>query len=249
MSLFGMERYFLIMKKNKNLEMRFYELIGIKKFRKAVFKLQWFLTPNKKENNGERLRVFKDASNYNIGKNVNYESIKAFKKQLLFNSTIHSIGIIILIPFFIKDINSLDAIIGYSFAVVFNSYCIMLQRYNWIKSNNVLKFIKPKYEQERQLISSELKKEDALLDKHLYISVNKKQKESIISFDQVIARANMAQLNDYKTALIHMKNYNNYLKENPTAIDEIDDFEEVVTANKNTRLILKFDKNSLKSAD
>ena len=59
----------------------------------------------------------------------------------------------------------------------------------------------------------------------------------------------MAQLNDYKTALIHMNNYNNYLRENPTVIDKIDGLKEVVTTNKNTRLILKFDKNSFKSAD
>lgn len=89
------------MKKNKNFEMRIYELLGIKIFRKMAFALRdkiWILFTLKMSKEERKDYLYHTASNYNLGKVKSLEDIIKFKKHLFSNAIIHLVGLLCLIP-------------------------------------------------------------------------------------------------------------------------------------------------------
>ena len=67
----------------------------------------------------------------------------------------------------------------------------MTQRYNYIKKKQLIKRLTPRYERQKDAIKEELKKEDSLLLNHTYKIIDEKEKETGISFDDLIANANI----------------------------------------------------------
>lgn len=111
---------------NSKIEMRIYELLGVKQFQKLVFIL-------------EKIVHHKDK-----GKNINYHipnndisALDAFIKYLFYNGTIHVRNLAVFVGYLsIKIIFSLQiGFYDYVLAVlaVKDLYCVMLQRYNLLR--------------------------------------------------------------------------------------------------------------------
>ena len=117
------------MKKKGNFEMRLYEHLGVLGFQKMVFKL-------------EKVIHFKDKGkniNYHF-KNRNIDELKEFRKFLYFNGFIHVRNTAI-----VASVIALQAVFLspwlYLYTIpslVKNLYCVMLQRYNYIRINKVI---------------------------------------------------------------------------------------------------------------
>ena len=124
------------MKKGQKIETKLYELLGIKLFRKAVFRLEKIVH---RKDNGKN-------TNYHIQSN-SINSLEEFKKYLYYNGTIHTSnlikGIPILALMFIFKFKTLS-IITLSAWLLKDAYCVMLQRYNWIKLSEKERLIKEK---------------------------------------------------------------------------------------------------------
>ena len=124
------------MKKSQKVETKVYELLGVKQFRKAAFKLEKIVHRKDKRKN----------TNYHIQKNE-VDSLGEFKKYLYYNGAIHTSNLIRGIPLLVL-MSLLDfkvlSIIVLSTLLLKDAYCVMLQRYNWIKLsekefNNLIK--------------------------------------------------------------------------------------------------------------
>lgn len=129
------------MKKNRKIETKIYELLGIKQFRKAVFKLEKIIHRKDKGKN----------TNYHI-QNNSIESIEEFKKYLYYNGSIHAKNLIKGIPLLtlmclfncrVLPITLLSA------WLVKDAYCVMLQRYNWIKLSEKEALLKERQEKKK----------------------------------------------------------------------------------------------------
>ena len=107
------------------IEKKIYELLGIKVFRKLVFMLEKFLHIKDKKKN----------INYHL-KQKNLSSLQDFKKYLFYNGSIHIKnlirGIIIIPIMLLFSINTIF-IISLIALLIKDIYCVMLQRYNWIR--------------------------------------------------------------------------------------------------------------------
>lgn len=208
------------MKKNKNVEMRIYELLGIKTFRKMAFALRdkiWILFTLKMSKEERKEYLYHTASNYNLGKVKSLEDVKKFKKQLFINSGIHVWGLSLCLRNFLKVIGgtaSLSTAIINLTCIGINLYCIMLQRYNGIRINQLIEKMTPRYERQKDAIKEELRKEDSLLLEHTYKIVDKKERETSITFDDLIANANIEQLKQYREYLAYFQNINQLIQEN-----------------------------------
>lgn len=193
------------MKKREKVEMKIYESLGVKKFRKMAFCLRDILCFPlklfvKKE---ERKDYFYNmSSNYNIGRDKSLEKIKAFKGQLLFNSLFH-LGCLLFIclPDSIKiglgDVNLYQNIVYY-LTICINSYCIMLQRYNEIRIDDVIERMAPKYEKQKENIKKDIKESDDKMLDHFYKIIDKKESEKNINLDEIIENASIEELKKYR---------------------------------------------------
>lgn len=117
------------MKKVQKREMKLYECLGVKQFQWLVFQL-------------EKVIHFKDK-----GKNINYhiqnrsvDELRGFQKYLYFNGFIHvrnSIvvsGLLVLQQLFFSN----WALLYLIPSLMKNLYCVMLQRYNYLRIHRVI---------------------------------------------------------------------------------------------------------------
>lgn len=118
-----------IMKRQKILhyyEVKLYRFLGVKQFQKLVFKLEKFIHRKDGEKN----------TNYHFS-SIGQSAVEAFYKFLFFNGGIHVRNLvffavyIILRVIFGKSINLFDIL--FSLLAVKDIYCVMLQRYNFIR--------------------------------------------------------------------------------------------------------------------
>ena len=132
-------------KKEKNIELKIYELLGVKTFRKIVFKLCYIsMIPFTRHMTREERynSIYNTPSNYNMKKGHGIQDLRDFKKQLLLNAVIHLSALIACIPSFLNVIGgtaTLFTTIATLFLVTINTYCIMLQRYNQIRIGQIRK--------------------------------------------------------------------------------------------------------------
>ena len=117
------------MKKREEMEMKLYECLGVRQFQNLVFKL-------------EKVIHFKDK-----GKNINYhvksgsiDELKEFQKYLYFNGFIHVRNNIGLVAFtIVQQMFFSDWFLLYTIpSMLKNTYCVMLQRYNYLRINKVI---------------------------------------------------------------------------------------------------------------
>ena len=207
------------MKNNKNIEMFIYELLGVKSFKKMAFALRdnmWILRTLKMSKEERHNYLYNTASNYNLGKVESLEDLKNFKNEIFWNAEIHLFGFLISMLFFIKFIVGsafLAAIITLISSVI-NLYCVMLQRYNCIRINQLIKKMTPRYEKQKDAIKDELIKENSLLLEHTYKIVDKNERETTINFEDLIANANIKQLKMYREYLAYFQSINQSMREN-----------------------------------
>ncbi len=195
------------MKNNKSVEMRIYELLGVKQFRKLAFFFRdkiWILFTLKMTKEERKNFLYKTASNYNLGKIESLEDVEKFKKSLYFNAGVHLIALLKCIPSFLQAISGtfyIGSTIIISLAILINLYCIMLQRYNFIRINQVIKKMRPRYERQLNEIKEELRKEDSLIPDHSYKIIDKNKNEKIITFEQLLDDANISKLKEIRDYL------------------------------------------------
>lgn len=131
----------------KKIEIIIYELLGVNFFRKMAFAFRdkmciLFTLKMSKEERKEFLYHPSTSDNYNLGKDYGYENIIKFKKKLFWNAGMHLFGLLVLLPDFMKKIDgtaTLSSTIIILIGVAINLYCVMLQRYNCIRINQLLK--------------------------------------------------------------------------------------------------------------
>lgn len=234
-------------KKRQNIELKIYELLGIKFFKKMFFLIRdvvykiMFLKKSKEE---LKDIIYNNLSNYNLGKGKNFEDIKNFKKKLFFNAGVHIIGLLLCIPDFIKVISGTailsTTIINLTF-IILNLYCIMLQRYNGIRINQLIEKMTPRYKKQLDKIKEELKKEDSLLCEHTYKLVNKKVEEKSITFEELIDNSSIKELKRYRSLLEQF----NYSILNSNNLNEPkEDIRIPIQKNKTLKLELKHNKTN-----
>lgn len=206
--------------KNQNIEMRFYELLGIKVFKKMAFFIRDIVTlplTLKMPKEERKKSIYNTASNYNIGKTKSLEDIKKFKKQLFKNAGIHILALLAFLPSFLEIIvgtASLSTTIIVLPAMVMNIYCIMLQRYNCIRINRLIEKMTPRYEKQKDTIKKELIEKDSLLLEHSYKVIDKKEKETSINFEDLIANASIEELKQYRNYLAYLQIVNKAIQTN-----------------------------------
>ena len=194
------------MKKNKNLEMKIYELLGVKIFRKMAFTLAYIISlPKKRKMTKEEWENYNNkTSNYNIGKVKDLDDVKKYKKQMYLNASIHTFGLFLCIVDLL--LGGLDAF--FIIMTLINVYCIMLQRYNIIRLNKVIKKFYPKYEHQKEEIKKELIENDKLLKEHTYkiVKENKKEvTEKEITFEELLNNSSLSELKAYRESLKYFK--------------------------------------------
>jgi len=191
----------------KNLELKFYEKIGIRKFRDILIKFIYLLAvplyiifkiPKEK-----RKTIFRNSpSNYFMKKGNGLKDLKDFKKWLYFNSAIH---IYALLKCIMSIING--AFIFEIPHIILNLYCIMLQRYNYIRINNTIK----KYEEIEKKKTENLKEEiKSNIEKpHISIYIPKKKfYEKDKTIDSMLENLSLKSLKELKYLIERYQLYN-----------------------------------------
>lgn len=104
--------------------------------------------------------LYNTTSNYNIGKIKSLEDVKKFKKELFINTGLHLWALSLCLSNFLEIVRgtaSLSITIINLIGVGINLYCIMLQRYNCIRINQLIKKMTPQYEKQKEAIKEELR--------------------------------------------------------------------------------------------
>ena len=74
----------------------------------------------------------------------------------------------------------------------------------------------PRYERQKDIIKEELKKDDSLLLVRSYKIIDKKGRQNNITFDDLIANANIEQLNNIRACIIELVQENDgFYYDNP----------------------------------
>ena len=188
--------------KNSNIEMKIYEIFGVKIFKKIVFKisdfcLKLFLTKEEQED------FSKNTTNYKMGKVSDLDDIKNYKKQMYFNAIVHIIGTCLGLTTFSYKIGFFNTLF-----TILNAYCVMLQRYNIIRINKVINKFSLKYEEEKSQMKKELNDTDKLLKEHTYKIIDNKNKEKEITFEELINKSSLSELKKYRECLNYFEKVN-----------------------------------------
>lgn len=206
-------------KKSNNIEMKIYELLGVKVFRKMAFGLRdtlffpftfWMGKERRKD------LLYNTASNYIMKKGHGLQDLRDFKKELRLNAGIHIVALITCLPNFLRVIGgvaSLSTTIINLTCVGINIYCIMLQRYNNIRINQVLEKGAAREQKKKDEICEEIIKDNQISNDLTHKIVNKKDKEKTITFEEFLQTATLQQLKDYKESLEYAKRYYDYLQQ------------------------------------
>ena len=144
------------------------------------------------------------TSNYNIGKVKDLDDVKKYKKQTYLNTSIHTFGLFLCM---------VDLLLGgadafFIIMTLINIYCIMLQRYNIIRLNKVIKKFYPKYEHQKEELKKELIESNKLLKEHTYKIVKetkKEVKERKVTFEELLNNSSLSELKAYRESLNYFK--------------------------------------------
>lgn len=144
----------------KNKEMKLYEKLGVREFRWLAFSLRKvFLYPfTIGMSEAERRNFFNSPDNYNMGYTRNLKEIGAYKKNLFLNAGIHVFSLLYCIKGFI-DYPYLITVPLLALPIAINIYCLMLQKYNYIRIKQFTERIKSRNEKVNQPEETEPQKE------------------------------------------------------------------------------------------
>ena len=147
-------------------------------------------------------------------------------------------GLSVCLPNFLKVIGgtaSLSTTIINLTCIGINLYCIMLQRYNGIRINQLIEKMTPRYERQKDAIKEELRKEDSLLKEHTFKIVDRNKKEKKLTIDEIINTASLSQLTEYRKKLEYIKCHQDCLT---------NDAETIIARCKKNMLKIDFKKNA-----
>ena len=195
------------MKEKHKVETKIYELLGIKKFKKAVFKLEKIIHRKDKGKN----------INYQVKDSRSKKSVNSFKKFLYYNGIIHIKNLLIGIPSItiMALLNvKLIFLIPYAIFLLKDVYCVMLQRYNWIKINE---FEEKLNSRQQKMIKKETEqlKIEKLNTKLDNVKIDKQQMiDNLIAIRSYIINNNNTnnQINDSIINIVEITRNNNVKK-------------------------------------
>lgn len=238
-------------KKDKNIELKIYELLGVKIFRKMAFWLYdkvWILLTLKMSKEERKKYIYNTRTNYNLGKVNSLEDIKNYKKYLFMNAGLHIVALTLCIPNFLKVIAGTTSILNTIrnlSAIIINIYCIMLQRYNLIRINEVIKKGLPREEKKKNELKDKIKKSESLLNEHNYKIVNKKGKEKNITFEELIEDATIEELKRYREHLVYFLLVDQYVQQSDIYLEKQQvDIVVPIKKHKSLKLELKLNKHN-----
>jgi hypothetical protein len=199
------------MNKIEEKELKLYESLGVKTFRKMAFKLRdtlsypflFFLSKSERHD-----ALYNSPSNYVIGPVKSEKDLNRYKKWIYFNAAVHFMGLISCMPTFTKIFTgavSLPTAITNITFVGINLYCIMLQRYNNIRIKDLIKRMGPHFERQKNKIKEELKEEDSKLSEHTYSLETKKKKTENMTIDDIIENASIEELKKIREGLVEFR--------------------------------------------
>ena len=200
---------------HKKTELKIYEVLGVKVFKKVIYKihdlcvLPFTILMSKKD----RKEFLKNPDNYNMKKGHGLQDLKDFKKMILLNTSIHTFGLFVCIPNFINVISgtaTISATIINLSCIIINCYCLMLQRYNNIELNRIIKKMEIRDKNRKIKLKEELINEDYLLNEYSYKIVNRRNKEETISFDKLLETLTYNQLKEFRNNLLYLKELSIY---------------------------------------
>lgn len=115
----------------KTKEEKIYEALGVKYFKKFVLLIGYFITRRKKVLDG-------NGSNYFL-EDGTVDGMKEYIGDLMSNARGHAIAFLVNIVAASIGTISTTSIIIISVANIINLYCVMLQRYNYIRVSRAIK--------------------------------------------------------------------------------------------------------------
>ena len=205
----------------KNLELKIYEKLGIKKFKEFAFKLrEKIIKPfiDYKEEKEQKRILQKTPDNFIMAKGNGISDLLDFKKEILFNTGLCIASAIVSIPvitnILMNNPNILEILATAGF-VTFDTYSLILQRYNNIRINNAIEKMKPLEEKRKRPLIEELKKEKVLTNDYDYIIKNKKDKEEDITIDEVLDKATYKELKIYREKLKQLTSIKSFSDNHP----------------------------------
>lgn len=169
-----------IIKKIEDFELKFYKKLGVEIFKRLTFKL-------------EKLVHFRDKKknkNYHIGAR-DREGLEQFKKYLYYNGFIHVKNLFVLLIvlglrlILVKNFIIFD--LYFLFSIPKNIYCIMLQRYNYIRINRTIEKLEKVKMRKIEKRAVELADREQLLEKldinviNQVLSFEKKETECVVN--------------------------------------------------------------------
>ncbi len=199
--------------KINDFELKLYEKLGIKKFKKYIIGLKDSLIDTKYMNNPKGKEEYKKKhTNYSLGTAKTLDDLKSHKKEMLFNGIVHTMSLISCISILattpvVLPLSALN-LIGYTstlLVTVINTYCVMLQRYNWIRFDKVIEKNNASDMKKKQKAKKELKEKDKELSEHKYKvkKVSKRfSKEKEVTLDEIVEHATLSELREYRKRLI-----------------------------------------------
>ena len=220
-----------------NLELKMYEFLGIKKFRNAIVNILYIACiPIYKISNipkEEMKKIFLNTpGNYFMKKGNGLNDLKNFKKFIWFNAIIHVIALILT-----ATVLYINPVFNTIF-VILNLYCIMLQRYNYIRINKTIRKHKIFEENKICKIKTELKEKDNLLKEYIYTFGLVGKNKKIKTIDQLLENASLERLKQIKIILEDISNKEKIYEKYPNLIYSSTIFEE-----KNKNYCLKISRN------
>lgn len=180
--------------KKGDVELKIYELLGVKYFRFLVFKLEKIIHHKDKMKN----------INYHV-KKINIDEITSFKKYLYYNGYIHVRNLIFLFIILLISLNFINLffLIVIVLELIKNAYCVMLQRYNYIRINQIIQKKKEFISRKNQNREKNLMQEELSLKLDNSIMFN--QLEELKHFFE--GQENVILTDKYRETLLILKRY------------------------------------------
>lgn len=213
------------MNKNKSIEMRIYELLGVNLFRKYIL-FSW-----------EKIaKILHIPIKYRLS-NLSTNAVTDYKIATFCFSVIHGA---LLFIYIIDCISIKGSISNYLFAYFLNSYCIMTQRYNYLRIKRIENKRKILDERKNNIIKNSIK--DDLLPLEY---TDKMERETSITFDDLITDSNIEQLKQMREDLLELKNISQSVKENDFYfVEHQEDASIPMNKSKTIKLELKLNKTN-----
>ena len=210
------------MKKINEIEIKLYEKLGVRFFRKLAYGVYYMLKKpivySRVKDKDLRKKMLKSPDNYNMKTGNGMQDLRDFKKMLLINASLHIFFLGDTIHDFIFAlVNGIPISYAFAFIIPFllNGYCIMLQRYNQLRINKVLEKGEKVEARKKVVLCEQIKKEEFLSKVESYKLLSRKNQEEVsITLDDFLNSLSLQDLKFYKESLDSSINFYKRLEEN-----------------------------------